>query len=231
MLDSAEFPEIISMRALVVVLITSASALTALPARAGTVRGLVEVIEKKGRRAPDVSDVVVWVEGPSVRPRPLTATMTMRGKAFEPRLLVVPVGGTVAFPNEDPILHNAFSLSAENRFDLDLYKKPTSRSYTFERPGIVRVYCNIHPQMSALVVVRDSPFWAQSDANGRYSIADVPAGTWVVKVWHERAGEIERRVTVPESGEVAIDLTLDASSYKRARHKNKFGKDYKQGRY
>jgi len=219
------------MGAVAALLVTSVLSLAAPPAGAGTVRGLVEVLEKKGRRAADVSDVVVWVEGPRVRPSPVRATMTMRNKTFEPRLLVVPVGGTVAFPNEDPILHNAFSLSPENRFDLDLYKKPTSRSYTFERPGIVRVYCNIHPQMSALVVVVANPFWGRADANGRYSIADVPAGSWVVKAWHERAGEIERQVTVPESGEVAIDLTLDASSYRRARHKNKYGKDYKTSRY
>jgi len=198
---------------------------------AGTVRGLVEVLEKKGRRADDLSDVVVWVEGPKVRPAPGSATMRMKDKTFEPHVLVVPVGGSVAFPNEDGILHNACSLSGDNRFDLDLYKKPESRSFKFEHPGIVRVYCNIHPQMSALVVVRDNPFWARADANGRYEIADVPAGTWVVRAWHERAGEVEGEVSVPETGEVSLDLSLDASSYKRARHKNKYGKDYKKSRY
>jgi len=216
------------MRA-VAILLTLSLAPASLPA--GTVRGLVELLERKGRRADDLSDVVVWVEGPSVRPAPANATMKMKDKTFEPHVLVVPVGGTVAFPNEDGILHNAFSLSGDNRFDLDLYKKPESRSFKFLHPGIVRVYCNIHPQMSALVVVRDNPYWARADANGRFQIADVPAGTWVVKAWHERAGEIEANVSVPETGDVSADLTLDASSYKRARHKNKYGKDYKKGRY
>jgi plastocyanin len=220
------------MRAVVALLaITSLAAQRPLPADAGTVRGLVEVLEKKGKRAKDVDEVVVWVEGPKVRPEPANATMTMRNKAFEPHVVVVPVGGAVAFPNADPILHNAFSLSGDNRFDLDLYKKPTSRSVTFEHSGIVRVYCNIHPQMSALVVVLDTPFWARPDANGRFSIAGVPPGDWVVKAWHERAGEVEHRVFVSETGETGLDLSLDASSYKRARHKNKYGKDYKQGRY
>ena len=208
----------------------SLAATVAVPAAAGTLQGRVELFEKKGK-ARDVSDVVVWVEGPAVRPEPATVTVTMEKKQFAPRVVVVPVGGAVAFPNRDGILHNAFSLSGENRFDLDLYRKPESRSATFTQPGVVRVYCNIHPQMSAFVVVRDNPFWARVSADGRYSIEGVPPGTWVVKAWHERAGEVERKVAVPETGETLVDLALDASSYKRARHKNKFGKDYKKGRY
>jgi len=203
--------------------------LAAAPAAAGTLRGRVELVEKDGRKAADLTDAVVWVEGPKVKPRPSTATLTMKGKAFEPRVAVVPVGGTVAFPNEDPIFHNAFSVSGENRFDLDLYKKPKTGSWTFDHPGLVRVYCNIHPQMSAYVLVRDNPFWARPDAGGGFEIPDVPAGTWVLKAWHERTGEASQPVTVPERGAVEAALTLDASKWKRAPHKNKFGKDYEAG--
>jgi plastocyanin len=201
------------------------------PAAAGTVRGRVEMLEKKGRKAQDLSEVVVWIEGPQVTPEPLRATMNMKNKQFEPRLVVVPVGGSVSFPNLDPILHNAFSVSGKNRFDLELYKKPRSRAQTFRHPGIVRVYCNIHPQMSAFVVVRDNPFWAQASRDGRFSIANVPTGTWVVKAWHARARAVTQKVTVPEEGAVDVGLTLDASRYRRVRHKNKHGKKYKKSKY
>ncbi|MEE8217610.1 MAG: hypothetical protein V3S03_01445 [Vicinamibacteria bacterium] len=202
----------------------------AAPAAAGTLRGRVEMLEKKGK-ARDLSEVVVWVEGPEVTPEPAKAIMLMKNKRFEPRLVVVPVGGSVVFPNMDPILHNAFSVTGKNKFDLELYKRPKSRSRTFRYPGIVRIYCNIHPQMSGFVVVRDNPFWAQASGQGRFSIADLPAGTWVVKAWHARARQVKKTVTIPETGVVDIALTLDGSRYKRVPHRNKHGKKYKKSRY
>jgi hypothetical protein len=150
----------------------------------------------------------------------------MKGKEFIPHVVVVPLGGKVEFPNQDPILHNAFSMTAENRFDLDLYKRPTSRTWTPRAPGVVRVYCNIHPQMSAIVVVRDNPYWTFAAADGRFTIPDVPDGQWLVKAWQDRAGEVSARVTVAGESAASVDLTLDASRYKRRRHKNKYGKDY-----
>jgi plastocyanin len=197
-----------------------------LPARAGTVRGRVAVAEKGGKRARDLSDVVIYLEGAKARPRPAKAVMTMKGKAFLPRVLVVPTGGTVEFPNEDPIFHNVFSVSGENRFDLDLYKRPKTGSFTFQHPGVVRVYCNIHPQMSAVVLVRDNPWFAKAAADGTFAIPDVPAGRYVVKAWQERAPEVQTEVAVRDEGEVELRLDLDASQFKRVQHKNKFGKDY-----
>jgi plastocyanin len=203
----------------------------AAPALAATLQGRVAVVEKGGRPAKDVADAVVWLEGPrtaSAR-RPLGATVTMRRKTFLPRVSVVDVGGRVDFPNQDSIFHNVFSVSGSNNFDLLLYKKPKSAFKVFEHPGLVRIYCNIHPQMSGFVLVRDNPFWARVEADGGFQITDVPAGTWLAKAWHERSGESSESVRVPETGTVTISFTLDASGFKRAPHKNKFGKDYEVG--
>jgi len=198
----------------------------AAPAWAGTISGTVELTEKGGRKATDLSDVIVYVEGARLKPRPTTTTVTMKGKAFTPRVVVVPVGGTVQFPNEDPIFHNAFSVSGDNRFDMELYKRPKVGSFTFQHPGIVKVYCNIHPQMSAVIVVRDNPLFARAAADGRFTIENVPAGRYALRAWNERAGEAAQEVTVTETGTAAARFALDASSYKTVPHKNKFGKDY-----
>jgi plastocyanin len=195
-------------------------------ASAGTVKGRIQVVDKGGKKATDVSDVVVYVDGVKAKPKPARATVTMKGKSFLPRVVAVSVGGTVDFPNEDPIFHNVFSVSGENRFDLDLYKRPKSGSWTFQHPGIVRVYCNIHPQMSAVVVVRDNPYFTKASAEGSFVIEDVPAGKYELKAWQERAGEGSVEITVAASGETSAELTLDASTFKRVPHKNKFGKDY-----
>jgi plastocyanin len=196
-------------------------------AAAGTVVGRLSVLDKGGHKATDVSDAVVYVDGVKARVKPDKATIVMKHKAFTPHLLVVPVGSTVDFPNNDPIYHNAFSVSGENHFDLELYKRPKARSWTFEHPGIVRIFCNIHPQMSALVVVRDNPYFTQPAADGSFTIPDVPAGTYTLKGWHERGGEASVEVTVPAQGTVDAALVLDASGFKRLPHKNKFGQDYK----
>jgi plastocyanin len=198
----------------------------AAPVAAGTVTGRVDVLDKGGRRLADLSDVVVYVEGARGKPRPARATVTMRGKSFTPRVLVVGVGTTVDFPNEDPIFHNVFSVSGENRFDLDLYKRPKSGSWTFQHPGLARVYCNIHPQMSAVVLVRDNPFFTKASPDGAFTLEGVPAGRYLLKAWHERGGETSAELVVPAEGRVVGELHLDASGYKQVAHKNKFGKDY-----
>jgi len=204
--------------------------LAASPALAGTISGRVEMTEKGGRKATDLSDVVVYVEGARPRPRAAAAAnpaIVMKGKAFNPRVAVVPVGGTVEFPNEDPIFHNVFSVSGENRFDLQLYKRPKSGAQTFQHPGVVRVYCNIHPQMSAVVLVRDNPFFAKAAPDGSFTIEGVPAGKYKLTAWHDKAGETSQDIVVPAQGPLAArPMALDASTFKKTPHKNKFGKDY-----
>lgn len=201
----------------------------AFPCSAGSVTGRVTVLDKGGRPAQDAGDTVVWVEGAKGPLKPTRAVVTMKGKEFRPRVVAVAVGGTVEFPNQDPILHNAFSVSGENRFDLDLYRRPKTGAWTFRHPGIVRVYCNIHPQMAAVVVVRDNPYFAQASPDGSFSIEDVPAGRYALKAWHPRAGEGGRALGVPAEGSVRVDLDLDAAGFRRAPHKNKYGRDYGGG--
>jgi plastocyanin len=199
------------------------------PAFAGTVSGRVELVEKGGRKATDLSDVVVYVEGAKAKARAAgpAPKVVMKGKAFTPRVAVVPVGGAVEFPNDDPIFHNVFSVSGENRFDLQLYKRPKSGSQTFQHPGVVRIYCNIHPQMSAVVLVRDNPYFTKAAADGSYTIEGVPAGKYTLTAWHDKAGSASQEIAVTGQGEVtARPMSLDASGFKPVPHKNKFGKDY-----
>ena len=196
------------------------------PASAGTITGRIDLVDKPGRKGSDLSDVVVYLDDVKVKPKPATASVVMKGKMFIPHVVAVPVGGTVEFPNEDPIFHNAFSVSGDNRFDLALYKRPKSGATTFQHAGVVKVYCNIHPQMSAVVVVRDNPYFAKVATDGTFEMENVPAGRHTLKAWHERAGDAAVEVNVPDKGAVTAALRLDATTYKREQHKNKFGKDY-----
>jgi len=200
-------------------------------APAGDIVGRVELTEKGGKKATDLSDVVVYVESSKAKPKPAKEVLTMKGKAFAPHVLAIGAGTTVDFPNEDPILHNVFSVSQEG-FDLGLYKRPKSAARTFDKPGVYTLYCNIHPQMSATVVVRDNPYFAVAAKDGSFRIAGVPAGEYRLVAYHERAGEgLPVAVKVPAAGETAANLSLDASSFKRVAHKNKFGKHYGKEAY
>lgn len=149
-------------------------------------------------------------------------------KDFTPKVLAVPVGTTVHFPNQDTILHNVFSASRPNQFDLGIYGQGEGKSKTFEQPGVVRIYCNVHPQMVAHVLVVDSDFSAHPDDDGRFSLDGLPAGTGTLTVWHERAEPLTREVTLPLDGPIALDLPLTRS--RLPPHLNKFGKPYKSRR-
>jgi plastocyanin len=197
-------------------------------ASVGDVRGRVTLLDKGDRPAEDVGQAVVWLDGVGPARPPIQAEVSTADKSFTPHVLVVPVGSTVSFPNHDPFNHNVFSLSEEQPFDLGLYGRGEKRSVRFTRPGIIRVYCNVHAQMSALVVVRDGPYFTQPEGDGSFTLEKVPRGHYLLHAWHERATEITQPLEVPSSGVDALALTLDARGYRFKPHLNKYGQPYPQ---
>jgi len=202
------------------------------------VRGAV-VVTTKGGEAVDRSSVVVWLKpvttfGGGAAVPPATAErfkIAQQGKRFDPHLLVVPVGSVVEFPNLDPFFHNVFSLFDGKRFDLGLYEAGTSRSVTFPRAGVCYVFCNIHPDMSAVVVAVDSTYYAISSRSGEFSIPNVPPGRYQLSAWHERfkpraPAEYPREVIVSAESSSLDAVELVETGQALAPHKNKFGHDY-----
>ena len=199
------------------------------PSGAATVSGNV-VLVSGGKPVPDASNVAVWLEGgPRAGSVPAAAKATrmqQSSKQFQPKLLIVEKNATVDFPNLDPIYHNVFSVSGGNRFDLGLYRSGSSKSKKFEETGLVRVYCNIHPQMVGFVMVVDSDFAAVTGRDGAFQFDNVPPGNYVLKAWNEQGGETSQPVTVRSGTEPPLSLSLDVTGFKPEPHKNKYGKDY-----
>jgi plastocyanin len=194
----------------------------------GVVAGRVELIEKGGGRVPGEGSVV-WVPNALPAARPADSrqlAVASDNKRFEPHVIAVPRGATVSFPNLDKIFHNAFSRTPGSQFDLGLYRRGAARSFTFEQPGLVRVFCNIHPDMAAYVMVLDRSPFAVAGADGSYRIDGVPAGRWVVRVWNEKGGEQEHPLAVGAGAPATQDFTLDATSYRWQPHANKYGQAY-----
>jgi hypothetical protein len=142
-------------------------------------------------------------------------------------VLVVTRNAPVLFPNVDPIFHNVFSRTPGAEFDLGLYRRGASRTFSFRNPGLVRLYCNIHAEMAAYVmVVNPEDAFALAGEDGAFRIAGLPSGRHVVKVWTEKGGETQRTVEVAPEVPARLDVVLDASQYRPTPHKNKHGKDY-----
>jgi len=214
-------------RAVLLAATAAALPLSAALSRTGDVRGRVTVLDKGSAQARDVGLAVVWLDGPGAV-QAVRTEITTSEKSFSPHVLVVPVGSTVSFPNHDPFNHNVFSLSEEQPFDLGLYGRGETRSVRFTRAGIVRVYCNVHAQMSALVVVRDGPHFTQPASDGGFVLAQVPPGRYQLHAWHERAEEVTRPLEVPTGGLAGVALQLDARGYRFKPHLNKYGQPYPQ---
>jgi len=194
------------------------------------VSGTVEVTLKGDKKKSDLSSVIVYLEQMEADTKIPTAAlkkkfdMATKNKQFSPRSIVVPIGRVVNFPNHDPIFHNIFSVSRPNDFDLGLYKGGASKSKTFDAPGIVRVFCNVHPQMTATIVVTNTAFYTKANKEGNFSLGIVPWGSFTVRVYTEE-GQISQKIEVKDEP-IHLKLTIDGRTFKKIPHKNKFGKDY-----
>jgi plastocyanin len=195
-------------------------------------------LTNKDQAGAAASNVVVWlvpVDAATAasleqKPRP-RARLTQHNKSFEPRLLVVEVGTTMDFPNRDPFFHNVFSLFDGKRFDLGLYEAGATNSARFDRVGVSFLFCNIHPEMSAVVVAVNTPYYAVSDRSGRVALANVPDGKYEMHVWSERGVPEDvknqtRRVTVSDASRTLPPIHLRANPNFNTAHKNKYGQDY-----
>ncbi len=152
-------------------------------------------------------------------------------KQFHPHVMVVPVGSVVDFPNRDPFFHNVFSLFNGKRFDLGLYEAGSTRSVRFDRVGVSYIFCNIHPQMSAVIITAQTPYYAITDKLGLAVIRDVPDGRYRVRIWSEHAlpktlTGLVREVTVRGSASDLGIIPIRATADLLAHHKDLYGRDY-----
>lgn len=190
----------------------------------------------------NAANVVVWLSPQQpVDPKPAPSPhspyrLLQKDKQFQPHLLVVPTGTSVEFPNADPFFHNVFSLFDGKRFDLGLYESGTSRSVKFDREGVSYIFCNIHPEMGAIVLALSTPFYAVSNSDGAVTIHGVLPGSYRLHVWSENAQllnpiETQRVIQIPNEassssfriGEIAMQPAMNPMG----NHKNKFGEDYR----
>jgi hypothetical protein len=208
-------------------------------ANEATVSAHVELMYGKlhGKRHQS-GDVVFWLTPvgtpvaplPPVTPNMPNPRLIQHNKSFEPHLLVVPVGSEVEFPNHDPFFHNVFSLFDGKRFDLGLYEAGSTRKVRFDKPGISYIFCNIHAEMSAVVVALTTPYYGISNQRGEVAIPHVPFGRYTLHVWYETAlpealNSMTREITISDDGSSLGLFQIPAASLPAA-HKNKYGNDY-----
>lgn len=176
-----------------------------------TIEGSLRLRPGRGQSvgAADLEEAVVWFvpEGSHVV-RPGSYTMNTRQKGFEPTVLAVPVGSRVSFPNSDPVLHNVYSDSVGQAFDLGLYGPGERPAHQFRQPGVVHVHCNVHRRMQAKIVVVESHLIARIGADGRFSIGDVPPGPGRLIAWHPRGERVERSIIAGEAWKVEVEVPL-----------------------
>ena len=162
--------------------------------------------------ADEMRNVVVYLESATAagiaQPSSGPVVMRQEGVTFEPHVLAVRKGTTVQFPNSDPIFHNVFSLSRASSFDLGRYPQGTSKSVTFDTAGIVKVFCHIHSDMSAVIVVLDNGHFVHPDASGRFRLDGIPPGEYRAVGWHERARPVRRPVRIEPGQATRLDLTI-----------------------
>lgn len=202
-----------------------------------TAAGKIELAGAPLGRTPDLSNTVVWLDrlsDPSEVQTPRSQRRLQLGqknKSFSPHLLVVQVGEPVEFPNSDPFFHNVFSLFEGKRFDLGLYEAGSSRTVVFDRPGISYIFCNIHAEMSAVVVAIRTPYYGISDRKGTITIPNLVPGRYELHVWNERAlpedlSGLTRTLEISESAHRLGVLLIPEQRSALLGHKNKYGQEY-----
>ena len=205
-------------------------------ARPDEVTGEVALTQSGSDATPDASQVVVWLtpSGSTTMSHMIDQPryrLVQHNKRFEPNLLVVPVGSVVDFPNADPWVHNVFSLYRGKRFDLGLYQAGTQRSVRFDRVGPSYLFCNIHPEMTGVVLAIDSNLYAISDKSGRYAISGVAPGKYTMHLWYENAkpeslASLQRTVVVDDATHALPTVSVPVVKQVQKEHKNKYGQDY-----
>ncbi|HXH62078.1 MAG TPA: hypothetical protein VNI20_12055 [Fimbriimonadaceae bacterium] len=152
-----------------------------------------------------LSDAVVWIEN-GTKPKPSKATVDQKNKRFSPHISVVPVGSKISFPNHDDVFHNVFAEFRAKKFDLGMYPRGQSKSVTFDKSGVVSVLCSVHSEMSAYIIVVDTPYFGKTDSKGRFKFA-VGKGEGVLHVWHESGKSLERKIDVEGSQTLELVAT------------------------
>ena len=157
--------------------------------------------------------------------------LIQKNKSFDPRILVIPAGSTVEFPNHDPFFHNVFSLFEGKRFDLGLYEAGTTRAVRFDRPGISYIFCNIHPEMSAVIITLTTPLYSIASGDGQVNIAGVPYGRYTLHIWSESMGPeneklLTREITIGGDATSLGIIRVPDTNGQHMAHKNKYGRDY-----
>jgi plastocyanin len=167
-------------------------------------------VSPRAKPLPESTNVVIYFEGiiASTDLVAMKASIVQKDEQFVPHVVAVTRGSSVSFPNDDPFFHNVFSLSRGANFNLGRYASGVTRSRTFSRPGIVKVFCELHSHMSAVVRVFDHPWFTIPDERGTFAIGGVPAGEHTVVAWHERIGERRDRVTIRSGQVTEVSFTL-----------------------
>jgi plastocyanin len=199
------------------------------PNEGGAVRGRVRLFAQNGAPRANADHVVVFLEDlreSSVPPGP-KAKIAQRGKTFVPDLLVVRVGTEVEFPNEDAVFHNVFSKAVAQPFDLGTFAQGESRSVTFTQAGLVKVYCNIHPEMVAHVLVLPTQYSSICAPSGFFALTDVADGRYRLRTWSEFGGGVEREIEVANGAVISADLEMRETVH-RLPHLNKHGLPYRE---
>lgn len=204
--------------------------LTAAPNQ-NTVEGQVAITDRQGQAVANRANVVVFLEGAlpgdTAAPHAVTPEIRQHGMVFTPRVLPIVKGQRVALVNDDHMFHNVFSLSRTAPFDLGAAPHGTTQHVTFERSGLVKIYCNIHPDMIGNILVLANHFFAVTDSEGRFRIDAVPDGEYTLRVWHEFSLEQQQPLRLAAGQGSSVTITL-VETGRRVQHNNKFGKPYNE---